>query len=533
MKRRTLLKGALLSSATLAMIGQVNVAIAATPNDQLVIAANMSSMRGLDPHDLNQLESAEVAANLYERLVVLDAENITEPQPGLAESWTVSDDGKTFTFTIREGVTFHSGNPLTAADVEWSLRRLVKLGLAPSIDLRQWGFTAENVDSLIRATDDRTVVVETPEVWNSNLILYTLASFSTSILDSVLLADKDVNGDMGGAFLQTQDAGSGPYSLRTWRANDILIAEAYENYWQGAPEMRRVILRHLPESANQRLQLEAGDVDIATRLSSTDLEQLDASDDYVIQQTPGYGFYYLALNQKNEILANPKVREAFRYLIDYEGLSNGVMRYYGTMQQSIIPAGLPGAIESNPYSLNIEKAKELLAEAGYPDGFSMVYYANPITPEGDLAQSLQANAAQAGIQLNLQLGDHLSAFRARDFEVFSARSGDRLPDPHAVLQSYATNTDNSDEGNLTGINAWRTAWDVPADIQEMVIEAAHETDADRRAELYTEVNEAYLASSPALITSFQRSDVKAIRAMVQGYVGHSTWLTRWDTVTKQ
>lgn len=533
MLRRTLFKHALMAGISMVVLSSAAPAIAATPADQLVIATNMSSMRGLDPHDLNQLESAEVAANLYERLIVLPADNLVDPQPGLAESWTISDDGKTFTFKIRPGVTFHSGNALTAKDVEWSLRRLVKRGLAPSVDLRQWGFTADNVDTLIRATDDTTLVLETPEVWNANLILYTLASFSTSILDKAFLADKEKDGDMGGEYLQTNDAGSGPYSLRTWRANDILIAEAFDKYWQGKPAMKRVILRHLPESATQRLQIEAGDVDVATRLSTTDLAALETGGKVTIQKTPGFGFYYLALNQKNEILANPKVREAFRYLIDYDGLANGVMKYYGVMQQTIIPAGQIGAINNNPYTFDVEKAKALLTEAGYPNGFSMTYFASPGIPEGEVAQSLQANAAKAGITLNLQIGDHLAEFRARNFEMFSARSGDRLPDPHAVLQSYATNADNSDEAKLTGINAWRTGWDVPADIQQMVIAAAHETDQAKRTELYTKINEAYLASSPALITSFQRTDAKAVRGEVAGYNGHSTWLTRWDTVTKK
>ena len=507
-------------------------AIAETPKDQLVIAVNMSSMRGLDPHELNQLESAEVVANLYERLITLAADKITEPQPGLAESWTIAEDGKTFTFKIRQGVTFHSGNPLTAKDVVWSLQRLVKLGLAPSTDLRQWGFSAENVDSLIRATDDQTVVVETPEVWNSNLILLSLASFSTSILDSAFLADKNKDGDLGREFLQTADAGSGPYSLRTWRANEMLIAEAFEDYWQGEPAMRRVLMRHLPESSAQRLQLEAGDMDVATRLSSTDLAALDASGDVTIQKTPGFGFYYVALNQKDEILSNPKVREAFRYLIDYDGLSATVMKYYGIKQQSIIPAGLPGAIEDNPYKLDIEKAKQLLAEAGYPDGFSKVYYATPVTPEYEVAQALQANAAKAGIKLDLQGGDHIGKFRERAFEIFSARSGERLPDPHAVLASYATNANNADEAKLTGLLAWRSAWDVPKDIQDMVQAAAHETDQAKRTEIYTRINRAYLEASSPLITSFQRTDAKAVRNAVKGYQGHSTWLTRWDTVTK-
>jgi peptide/nickel transport system substrate-binding protein len=506
--------------------------MAATPKDQLVIATNMSSMRGLDPNELNQLEAAEIVANLYERLIVLPADNITKPMPGLAESWTVSDDGKTFTFKIRSGVTFHSGNPLTAKDAEWSLRRLVKLGLAPSTDLRQWGFKEDNVDGLIKATDDSTLVVQAPEVWNPNLILYSLASFSTSIFDSKLLAEHDKGGDLGREFLQTNDAGSGPFSLRSWRVNDLLIADGFKSYWQGAPKMRRVILRHLPESAGQRLQLEAGDVDVATRLSSSDLGALDSGGKVTIQKTPGFGFYYLALNQKDEILSNPKVREAFRYLIDYDGLSNTVMKYYGIKQQTIIPAGLPGASDSNPYKLDIEKAKALLAEAGYPNGFSKVYYATPVTPEYEVAQSLQANAAKAGIKLDLQGGDHIGKFRSREFELFSARSGERLPDPHAVLQSYATNANNSDEAKLTGLNAWRTGWDVPKDIQEMVTAAAHETDQAKRTGLYAKINKAYLEASPALVTSFLRTDAKAVNKNVTGYVGHPTWLTRWDTVTK-
>ncbi|OWV99901.1 ABC transporter substrate-binding protein [Rhizobium sp. R693] len=505
---------------------------AATPKDQLVVAMNMSSMRGLDPNELNQLEAAEIVANLYERLIVLPAHDITRPMPGLAESWTVSPDGKTFTFKIRKGVTFHSGNPLTARDVEWSLRRLVKLGLAPSVDLRQWGFTDKNVDGLIKATDDATLVLETPEVWNPNLIFYSLASFSTSILDSKLLAEKDKSGDMGREFLQTADAGSGPYSLRTWRVNDLLIADAFKDYWQGTAKMRRVILRHIPESSGQRLQLEAGDVDVATRLSSTDLAAVEAGGKADIQKTPGFGFYYLALNQKDEILSNPKVREAFRYLIDYDGLAATVMKYYGIEQQTIVPAGLPGASHTAPYKLDIDKAKQLLAEAGYANGFSKVYYATPVTPEYEVAQSLQANAAKAGIKLDLQGGDHIGKFRNREFEIFSARTGERLPDPHAVLASYATNPNNADDAKLSGLIAWRSAWDVPKEIQDMVTAAAHETDQQKRSDLYAKINEAYLKASPALVTSFQRTDAKAVRKEIKGYVGHSTWLTRWDTVSK-
>lgn len=528
-----MLKRNIVAIVSFAMIASCGIpAFAKTPADQLVIAIMMTTMRGLDPHEINQLEAAEVVANLYDRLIELPADNITVPKPSLAESWTVSEDGKTFTFKIRQGVRFHSGNLLTAKDVEWSLHRLVKLGLAPSTDLRQWGFSAKNVDALIRATDDQTLVLQTPEVWNPNLILYSLASFSTSIVDSVYLASREKNGDWARNYLQTQDAGSGPYSLTTWRSNQLLIADAFKDYWKGMPAMRRVFMSHIPESSAQRLQIDAGDVDVATRLSSTDLSGLEADGKVSVQKVPGFGFYYLALNQKDEILSNPKVREAFRYLIDYDGLSSTVMKYYGTKQQSIIPAGLPGAMAYNPYKLDIDKAKQLLTEAGYPNGFSKVYFAQPGTPESEVGISLQNNAAKAGIKLDLQIGDQIGKFRSRQFELFSSRTGDRLPDPHAVLQSYATNADNSDAAKLAGLVAWRTAWDVPKDIQDMVIAAAHEIDPEKRKESYVRINDAYLRASPALVTSFQRTDPKAVRMEVKGYVGHPTWLTRWDTVSK-
>lgn len=524
------LKRALMACAV--TLAALDPAAAATPKDQLVIAIMMTTMRGLDPHEINQLEAAEVVANLYDRLISLPPDDITKPQPSLAESWAISDDGKTFTFKIRQGVTFHSGNPVTARDVEWSLHRLVKLGLAPSTDLRQWGFSAKNVDQLIRATDDQTLVLETPEVWNPNLILYSLASYSTSIVDSKFLASKEKDGDWARNYLQTADAGSGPYSLVTWRSNQLLIADAFTDYWKGEPAMKRVYMGHVPESSAQRLQIDAGDVDVATRLSSTDLSGLERDGKVTVQKVPGFGFYYLALNQKDEILSNPKVREAFRYLIDYDGLAGSVMKYYGIKQQTIIPGGLPGASADMPYKLDIDKAKQLLAEAGYPEGFSKVYFAQPGTPESEVGISLQNTAAKAGIKLDLQIGDQIGKFRARQFELFSSRTGERLPDPHAVLQSYATNANNADNAKLAGLVAWRSAWDVPKDIQSMVTAAAHETDQEKRDELYARINEAYLRSSPALVTSFQRTDPKAVRNEVKGYVGHPTWLTRWDTVTK-
>lgn len=530
-----MLRRQFLASAAIAAVASaapVKFALAATPEDQFVIATNMTTMRGVDPHEANQIESCEILANLYDRLVYFEPDNLAEPKPQIATSWEVSADGKTFTFKIRDGVQFHSGNPLTAKDAEWSLHRLVKLGLSPAIDLRQWGFDETNVETLIRATDPQTLVIETPEVWNHSLILASLASSGCSIVDRELALSKEQNGDMGRNFMQAADAGSGPFSLRSFRPNDLLMADAFKDYWNGTPAMRRVIMRHMPESSVQRLQLEAGDVDVATRLSSTDLAKFESAGNVAIQKVPGFGFYYIALNQKDDILSRPQVREAFRYLIDYDGLSKSIMRYYGVMRQTIIPTGLPGVVDEAPYKLDVEKAKALLAEAGLADGFAKTCYLPSGTPYLEFAQSLQANAAKAGIKLDLQVGDYLGKFRERTTDIYFARSGERLPDPHSILQSYASNSDNSDDAPLSGLLAWRSAWDVPKDMQDQVLAAARETDATRRAEIYSGLNKEYLHCSPALVTSFERIDVKAVGKRVSGYTGHPTWVTRWDTVTK-
>ncbi len=505
-------------------------AMTATPADQLIIGEALE-IRSIDPHESNQAESTELIANTYDRLLDLPADDPKTLVPALAESWEVSEDGKVITFTLRRDAVFHSGNPVTAADAAWSLQRLVKLELAPSNELRQWGFTKDNVDALITAPDDRTLVVTLPEVWNPQLVLYSMASFATSIVDSKLLTENQTDGDMGRAYLASADAGSGPYKLDTWRPNEIIIASAVDGHWRGTPAMKRVIMRNVPESAAQRLQLEQGDIDVAKSLSSSDLDALSQNPNTNVAQVTVFGWHYLALNQKNEILAKPQVREAFRYLIDYDGLGSTAYKFYGKAQQTVIPEGMLGYLDEMPYTLDIEKAKALIAEAGYPEGFTVRLFTNPGTPNSEAAQALQANAAKAGITLELEIGDLIGRFRARDYDLYIGASAVQQPDPHGMLSSYASNPDNSDEANLGGIMAWRVAWDIP-EMTEEVRAAAREVDLAKRQAMYEEINREYLASKPALITSFRRLDPYAHAASLVGYVGHPTWLTRWDVVTK-
>ncbi len=507
-------------------------ALADTPPNMLVIGTDVSAIPTLDPAALNARTVSELVSNLYDRLVQLDPDDLQTVQPMLAESWTVAEDGTSITIKIREGMTFASGNPITAEDAAWSIQRVILMGQVGATDFRLWGFSPENVKDLVRAEDAQTLVIDLPEQVSTDLVLFSLAGSSMGIIDSKEAMENEVDGDLAAAWLKGNAAESGPFSLVEWRPNDLVMTQRNDNYWQGAPEMQRVIMRHVPESGNLRLQLENGDVDIGHYVGAGDLEALAVNEDIEIQNTPGFGFYYIALNQKDPDLSKPKVREAFRHMLDWRGLAEANMRFNGTPWQSIIPQGMAGApaeFEAH-YEYDPEKAKALLAEAGYPDGLKKTLY-----PAGDThllnVESLQATAALAGVELEVVPGNHVPEFRAREFEVYMGNSGGRLPDPFATATHYAYNPDNSDEAQLSGYYMWRTAWDVP-ELTALTDASKRESDPEKRRAIFEEMDKLYRELYPSLIVFYQRIDPYVVRSNIEGYIGHPTWTTRWDQVTK-
>ena len=183
----------------------------------------------------------------------------------------------------------------------------------------------------------------------------------------------DGRSDEGNAFFRTNPICVGAYTLRRWNTNDVVILERNDIYYGERPKLKRVIIRHVPESGAQRLLLEQGDIDVAQSLSAVDLRALATSPTIAIQQTPLQRNEFLSFNVSDPVLGHPKVRHAFRYLIDYEGLGRTVLEYQGTPRASLVPLGAFGALDGKagqPFRLDLARAKQLIAEAGYPNGFS-------------------------------------------------------------------------------------------------------------------------------------------------------------------
>lgn len=517
--------------ATAAPIG----VLAETPADQLVVATTMSNILTLDPAAITGRETVQVLNNIYDTLVILSPQD-RSVQPRLAERWEIAEDRKSIRFHLRADAKFASGNPVTAGDVAWSLKRLLARNLAQSSFLKTRGFTLENADKAFVAEDDHTFVINLAKPDDPNLLLMILAQNGPgSILDSKTALENEKDGDLGAAWLTLNSAGSGPFTLTQWKSNEYIILTRNDDYWGEKAAMKRVLMRHLPESQSQRLLLEKGDIDVAYSLQAPDLKSLEADKAITIASTPGSGFYYLSVSMKDERFANKKVREALRYLIDYEGLDKAVMPYYGKLHQRPLSTGVIGALPDEGYKLDVEKAKALLAEAGYPDGFKTTLRVLSEDPFMKAATAIQNTLAQAGIQAELisGSGDQIyGAMRERNFELLLGRGGGgQQPHPDNNLRSIAYNPDNSDDAKLTNYQSWRTSF-YDEKLNKLIEEALVERDPAKQAKLYEGV-QAYMDEIVMSIQPFSEVvDTAAFRSDVKGMIV-SPWLSRFEGVAKE
>ena len=525
LRSRLWFAGAAMSVVLLA--GAPVVAYAATPADTLVEGFAIDDIITMDPGEAFELSTAEVTGNTYDLLVRLDLDDTSKVKGDLAESWTVSDDGLVYTFKLKPGLKFASGNPITAADVAWSFERAVKLDKSPAFILGQFGLNGDNITEKAKAVDDTTFQFTVDKAYAPSFVLNCLSATVASVVDKKLVmehvkpmtpnADYKWDNDFGNEWLKTNSAGSGPYKLREWRANEAVVMDRNDNYNGEKAKLARVIYRHMKESSGQRLALEAGDIDVARNLDPNDLEAVSKNADLATTSAPKGTVYYISLNQKNEKLAKPEVRQAFKYLVDYDAIGSTLIKGIGEIHQTFLPKGDLGYLDAAPFKLDVAKAKELLEKAGLKDGFNVTMDVRNGQPVTGIAESIQQTAGQAGIKIEIIPGDGkqtLTKYRARNHDIYIGQWGQDYFDPNSNAQTFASNTDNSDEGKNKTL-AWRNAWDVP-DLTKKTEAALLEKDSAKRADMYKELQQTVLDTSPFVII-FQQTEVAAIRGNLKGF----------------
>ena len=508
---------------------------AGTPRNQLVVGLNMVNITSLDPHNSNSTDSCHFIANVYDTLVRVDPDDGAKLLPCAAESWEEREDG-TIVFHMRKNVVFHSGNKMTADDAVYSLRRGLRLGLLVAPYFVQWGYTDENVDSKIYKTDDYTVVMEPVLPLAARLKLFQLARMSGPVLDSKLIMANEKDGDLGRAWLANNTAGSGPFKMDRWNPNDIIVLSANKDYWDGPAKLARVIIRHLPESQVARMLMEKDDLDVAMQMSSADIDGLKNNPKIEIRYVPGTGFYYLVMSAKDPEFSKPEVRKAIRYAINYDGILSTVLKNYGSRATTLIPAGVPGHQPDLNYNVyNPEKARAMLAEAGYPNGFSKQLLVLSSSPFADIATVVQANLADVGIDATIRTGNGDQTYgpmRHRKFELGVGRTSNATPsDPDGWARNHAYNPNNADDAQLSDLQAWRQSVSIP-EVNALIDEGGSISDEARRAELYGKAIRIYEDAGTPLIPIARWVEALAISRRVQNYKPSPIATTRWNEVEK-
>ncbi len=535
--RRTLAQAA--AAAVLAGAAATALPVlAATPKDTVVVALAFDDIISLDPAEAFEISAGELMGNGYDRLIRYDVNDPSKLLPDLAKAWKVSDDGKTYSFDLKPGLKFASGNPLTAEDVVFSLQRAVLLDKTPAFILTQFGLTKDSVKDKVRQTGPLTLTIETDKAYAPTLVYNCLTANVASVVDKKLLlskeAQKDGVGDMGYAWLKTNYAGSGPMKIREWRANEIVALERNDNYWGAKAKPARVIYRHIKESATQRLLLEKGDADIARNLTPQDLDALAADKNVATTATPKGTVYYFSLNQKNPTLAKPEVREAFKWLVDYDAIGKTLIKNIGVVHQNFLPVGLLGASKDKPYKLDVPKARALLAKAGVGSGFKVTIDMRTVQPVQGITEAMQQTFKQAGIELEILPGDGkqtLTKYRARTHDIYIGSWGADYWDPHTNADTFSRNPNNADDAKSKPL-AWRNAWDIP-ELTKLADAAALERDGAKRAKMYQDLQAEFRKSSP-FVMLYQQTEVAAYRKNVTGLkIGPTSDSTYLFNVSKQ
>ena len=501
------------------VIGAFAPSQAATPKNTLVMAKDIADIITMDPAEVFELTTGEIIGNIYDRIMTFEPEDLSNLVGGVAESYETSNNGKTITFRIRSGLTFHSGNPVRPEDVEFSLERVVKLNKTPSFIITQLGWKADNVEDLIEVIDDRHVRVTIVEDFSPGLVLNALSAGVASVIDKKLVLSHEKDGDLGYDWLKSNSAGSGPFSLRSWKANESVTLDAHPGYRHGAPGTRRIILRHVSEPSAQRLLIEKGDIDVARNLTPDQVKGVRGNADIAIDDDAKGGIVYMAANASHPILGNPDVVQALRHAVDYHGMADSFLAGQFVVHQAFWPAGLWAAYTQTPYRLDIAKAKALLNKAGYGDGFEVRIDTLTNSPFPEISQAIQATLAQIGIKSRIvtQEGKTLwPKYRARKHELIIARWSPDYVDPHSNADAFAHNPDNRLEAKLTGVLAWRNAW-TDEQSNKMAVQARNELNLNRRKQIYLDLQKLLQTRGPYVIM-FQQNEQVARRGNVKGLV---------------
>lgn len=485
LSRRDILK---LMGAGGAMVasGLPGIVFAQVRKNTLVIAIDISDTITLDPARIAQYTSPMSIEAAYETLVTMTPGDYINLKPALATRWARTPDGKGWRFTIRDGVKFASGTPMSIEDVKWSFDRVLNLKDQPA----QYVAHIDRLDIVDPRTID--IVLKNP----AQPLLTIIAAPEFVVMDRKLV---EQNGGTAGANARDEDkattwlngnsAGTGAYVITGWERNAQIQFVRNKNYWGGTPPFERVVIRHMSDSAAQLLAVRRGDADAAFNLIPEQIATLKGDKNVRIESLTSLDFVYMALTQEpefNKALAVKEARQAIGYAIDYDGIKNSLLGGAAVRPAHFLPIGVSGSTEAIARQIgfreDLKRAKELLAKAGFPDGFEFeIAYGNAAVAGVTyqlLAQKIQSDLARVGIKAILAPKDQVNL---RTTYTTGKAQGGVLTfwNPPAVETSLWAEA-------VVNRVAKRVHWTPAQDMLDLTRAATEEADPKKQADLWVE-----------------------------------------------
>ena len=446
--------------------GQGDQATPEPVKDTLVFSIN-ADIVSIDCHMARDTVSAIVLRQMYDTLVRdQPGEGLV---PGLAESWEFSADNLQLTFKIREGVKFHNGDTMTAEDVAFSLNRAI----------------ASSFTSSFSGTMDRAEVLD-----STHVRLYMKQAFGPVLqclsVPCMGVVSKRAVEELGDEGFAAAPVGTGPYKFVEWKSGEKVVLGAFDEYYRGSPAIKDLTFVIMSDRSTAAIALENNEIDVLYAPDVADRAQLESLDN--VQFLTGNGSVYMwiiAFNNESGIFADKRLREAISYAIDREEILAGALNGFGEpVEMPIVPSvfGYDESFENHEYDL--DKARQLMAEAGYPDGFSVTIKLNQSTTYTRPAEIVQAQLRKIGIDLQFELMER-AAFLSDvttncDYEITLFMFTAGYPDADYVLYG------RMHSGNIGGTNYLKYS---NPEVDVLLDEARASTDPARRKELYWKVSE--------------------------------------------
>jgi len=498
---------------TLALIGGVAVA-------QTLVFGQSGLPVTLDSADAQDGNSLTVAKQITEKLIDF-APGSTTLVPSLATEWTPNEDSTVWTFTLRQGVTFHDGTPFDAAAVKFNFDRwndpdnpyhFADEGktYVPWSEFVFGGFLGSgSLVQEVSVLDDHTVQFQLTEPAGIFPAMIAAIYFQLDSPTAVMEAGADYGTPSVGTV------GTGPFKFVEWIEGERVVLERNDDYWGGPAKVERLVIRGIQDPTARLAELQAGTIDIAVNLASDDLSAVEADPNLEkVVATSELNIGYLAMHQANPPFDNPKVREAVAYAIDRQAIVDAFYAGLGSVAQDFLPPSMWGHADVSARPYDPEKAKQLLAEAGFPNGFDTELWFMPVSrpyypsPE-PIATAMATFLADVGINAELKTvdwGTYLEQYRQGVFPMYMLGWNADYADPDNFLNTFFN---QSSQQNWYGWNDPETA--------KLLSQARRTGVLEERQSLYAQVLTRVHDQVPSIPIAHNTA-LNAVRSNIAGFL---------------